>query len=166
MWLNKWCGILALEFLDEKDYLNPFQSGFSPSFGTESAMITFDRWPSLRTRWGSKFLLVLLDLSAVFNNIDHSILLDWLDKLGLGILSCHSSAPSTGPRWWCWVTSVCHLALTIWEITGISPITHAFQYLHESTGSSMPPICKCHSFLHAIIHRRSSGSPRVLSECQ
>uniref|UniRef100_A0A8D2LLU3 Reverse transcriptase domain-containing protein n=1 Tax=Varanus komodoensis TaxID=61221 RepID=A0A8D2LLU3_VARKO len=70
--------------LDETDYLDPFQSGFRPRYGTESALVAlYDDLCRERDR-GSASLLVLLDLSAAFNTIDHGILLDRLAGLGVG----------------------------------------------------------------------------------
>ncbi|KAF7234897.1 E3 ubiquitin-protein ligase TRIM21 [Varanus komodoensis] len=70
--------------LDEADYLDPFQSSFRPGYGTESALVAlYDDLCREKDR-GSASLLVLLDLSAAFNTIDHGILLDRLAGLGVG----------------------------------------------------------------------------------
>ncbi|KAF7239428.1 Visinin-like protein 1 [Varanus komodoensis] len=70
--------------LDETDYLDPFQSGFRPGYGTESALVAlYDDLCRERDR-GSASLLVLLDLSVAFDTIDHSILLNRLAGLGVG----------------------------------------------------------------------------------
>ncbi|KAF7245360.1 RNA-directed DNA polymerase from mobile element jockey [Varanus komodoensis] len=71
-------------FLDETDYLDPFQSGFRPGYGTESALVAlYDDLCREKDR-GSASLLVLLDLSAAFDTIDHGILLNRLAGLGVG----------------------------------------------------------------------------------
>ncbi|KAF7238147.1 Sperm-associated antigen 17 [Varanus komodoensis] len=70
--------------LDETDYLDPFQSGFRPGYGTESALVAlYDDLCRERDR-GSASLLVLLDLSAAFDTINHGILLNRLVGLGVG----------------------------------------------------------------------------------
>ncbi|KAF7236187.1 putative RNA-directed DNA polymerase from transposon BS [Varanus komodoensis] len=70
--------------LDETDYLDPFQSGFRPGYGTESALVAlYDDLCREKDR-GSASLLVLLDLSAAFDTIDHGILLDRFAGLGVG----------------------------------------------------------------------------------
>ncbi|KAF7248501.1 RNA-directed DNA polymerase from mobile element jockey, partial [Varanus komodoensis] len=70
--------------LDENDYLDPFQSGFRPRYGTESALVTlYDDLCRERDK-GSASLLVLLDFSAAFNTINHGILLDRLAGPGVG----------------------------------------------------------------------------------
>ncbi|KAF7242950.1 putative RNA-directed DNA polymerase from transposon BS [Varanus komodoensis] len=75
--------------LDETDYLDPFQSGFRPGYGTESALVAlYDDLCRERDR-GSASLLVLLDLSAAFDTIDHGILLNRIAGLGVG-----------GTAWW------------------------------------------------------------------
>ncbi|KAF7244380.1 putative RNA-directed DNA polymerase from transposon BS [Varanus komodoensis] len=70
--------------LDETDYLDPFQSGFRPGYGTESALVAlYDDLCREKDR-GSASLLVLLELSAAFDTINHGILLDRLAGLGVG----------------------------------------------------------------------------------
>ncbi|KAF7241729.1 putative RNA-directed DNA polymerase from transposon BS [Varanus komodoensis] len=70
--------------LEETDYLDPFQSGFRPGYSTESALVAlYDDLCREKDR-GSTSLLVLLDLSAAFDTIDHGILLDRLAGLGVG----------------------------------------------------------------------------------
>ncbi|KAF7246247.1 Kappa-type opioid receptor [Varanus komodoensis] len=79
--------------LDETDYLDPFQSGFRPGYGTESALVTlYDDLCRERDR-ESASLLVLLDLSVAFDTIEHGILLDRLAGLGVGgtALQCFCS---------------------------------------------------------------------------
>ncbi|KAF7235057.1 hypothetical protein EYD10_18093, partial [Varanus komodoensis] len=57
--------------LDETDYLDPFQSGFRPGYGTECASVAlYDDLCREKDR-GSASLLVLLDLSVAFDTIDH-----------------------------------------------------------------------------------------------
>uniref|UniRef100_A0A8D2L0K3 Reverse transcriptase domain-containing protein n=1 Tax=Varanus komodoensis TaxID=61221 RepID=A0A8D2L0K3_VARKO len=78
--------------LDETDYLDPFQSGFRPGYCTESALVTLYNDLCRERDRGSASLLVLLDLSAAFDTIDHGILLDRLAGLGVG---------GTALRWFC-----------------------------------------------------------------
>ncbi|KAF7243586.1 putative RNA-directed DNA polymerase from transposon BS, partial [Varanus komodoensis] len=60
------------------------RSGFRPGYGTESALVAlYDDLCRERDR-GSASLLVLLDLSAAFDTIDHGILQDRLAGLGVG----------------------------------------------------------------------------------
>lgn len=59
--------------MEETDYLGPFRSGFRPGHGTEASLVD-DIWQE-RDR-GTVTLLVLLDLSAALNIVDHSSLLE------------------------------------------------------------------------------------------
>ncbi|KAF7250327.1 Microtubule-associated serine/threonine-protein kinase 4 [Varanus komodoensis] len=69
--------------LEETDYLDPFQSGFRSGYGTESALVALYN-DLCREGRGCVSLLVLLDLSAAFDTIDHGVLLDRLAGLGVG----------------------------------------------------------------------------------
>lgn len=73
--------------LDETDYLDLFQTGFRPGFGTKTVLVGLmdDRRQGLDR--GNASFLVLLDLSAAFDTINHGIL-TW----GLGTLLCNGSA--------------------------------------------------------------------------
>ena len=68
-------------FLQSNSTLEVFQSGFRPHHSTEMALLKVLNDLLLSSDKGFISLLVLLDLSAGFDTIDHLILIDRLENL-------------------------------------------------------------------------------------
>uniref|UniRef100_A0A803SYC2 Reverse transcriptase domain-containing protein n=1 Tax=Anolis carolinensis TaxID=28377 RepID=A0A803SYC2_ANOCA len=71
-------------FLEDTDFLDRSQSGFRPGFSTETALVALVDDLRRELDRGRVTLLVLLDISAAFDTIDHGILLGRLSGMGLG----------------------------------------------------------------------------------
>uniref|UniRef100_A0A669DS15 Reverse transcriptase domain-containing protein n=1 Tax=Oreochromis niloticus TaxID=8128 RepID=A0A669DS15_ORENI len=79
--LEKLVFIQINDFLNDKQILEIFQSGFRVNHSTETALLKVLN--DIRCNWDSQKLsvLVLLDLSAAFDTVDHTILLNRLKHM-------------------------------------------------------------------------------------
>ena len=76
-------------FLDTHSLLEPFQSGFKALHSTELALLKVFHDLLLTTDTGDCAILILLDLTAAFDTVDHNILISrlehWVDIKGTAL---------------------------------------------------------------------------------
>ena len=70
-------------YLDDHGINDMFQSAYRPNHSTETALVKIFNYISLALGTGKKVVLCLLDLSAAFDTLKHSVLIDRLREIGL-----------------------------------------------------------------------------------
>ena len=81
--LEKYVASQIRQYMDSNDLFDVFQSAYRPAHSCETALVRIqdDILHSLDNR--NTVILVLLDLSAAFNTVNHRLLLDKLHKIGI-----------------------------------------------------------------------------------
>uniref|UniRef100_A0A803TLI7 Reverse transcriptase domain-containing protein n=1 Tax=Anolis carolinensis TaxID=28377 RepID=A0A803TLI7_ANOCA len=71
------------QFLEDTAGLDPFQSGFRPGHGTETVLVAITDELRHQSDSGGSALLVLLDLTAVFDTVDYDLMIHRLAMSGV-----------------------------------------------------------------------------------
>ena len=81
--LEKYVASQIRQYMDSNDLFDVFQSAYRPAHSCETALVRIqdDILYSLDNR--NTVILVLLDLSAAFDTVDHRLLLDKLHEIGI-----------------------------------------------------------------------------------
>ncbi|XP_032366676.1 LOW QUALITY PROTEIN: uncharacterized protein LOC116685831 [Etheostoma spectabile] len=81
--LEKVVFIQLQTFLEINSILDKFQSGFRSRHSTESALLKVHNDIALSVDAGNPAVLVLLDLTAAFDTVDHAVLVSRLEHVGI-----------------------------------------------------------------------------------
>ncbi len=123
-------------FLKKNGIWEDFQSGFRPDHSTETALIRVTNDLLLSSDRGCTSLLVLLDLSAAFDTIDHNILMNRLENF-VGIsgsaLTWFKSYLSDRHQFLA-VNEEVSITSAVWSTSRLSTRAVTFHALHVTLG--------------------------------
>lgn len=74
--------VAVFNFLKDASVLDPFQSGFCASYGTDIVLVTFTDDLHKQMDQGRSALLLLHDLTPVFDMVDHDFLTHHFTYMG------------------------------------------------------------------------------------
>jgi len=109
------------------DIYEEFQSGFRPRLSTETALVKITNDLLLASDQGCISLLVLLDLSAAFDTIDHDILIDRLQN--------YPGIQGQALRWFrSYLSNRYHFVYLNGEASQISPVKYGVPHVRVCQG--------------------------------
>ncbi len=115
-WKN-FVSLIVLLLAKKNDIYKEFQSGFRPQHSTETAFVKITNYLLLASDQGCILLLVLLDLSAAFDTIDHDILIDRLQN--------YTCIQGQGLRWFrSYLSNRYHFIYLNGELSQLSPVKY------------------------------------------
>ncbi len=127
-------------YLDTFNILHPFQSSFRALHSTESALLKVTNVILLSIDSGSSAILILLDLSAAFDMVDHDILLQRLECV-VGVQSLRLvRLILKGEDFFCkyWISYFTACTHPLWCSTGIHSWPSFVFPLHAPLGLNTP----------------------------
>lgn len=81
--LEKHVNFILSAFLESNKLLHPSQAGFRPGHGTETALLAVMEKSRRIIDTGGSAAVIMLDLSAAFDTVNHSLLVERLRKMGI-----------------------------------------------------------------------------------
>ncbi len=155
-------------FLSQNDKLDAKQSGFRSGHSTETALLSVTEALRIAKADSKSSVLILLDLSAAFDTVNHQILLSTLSSLGITGISLHwfeSYLTARSFRVACGgEVSKAHQLVTgvpQGSVLGPPPLLH-IHYItgshHTGTWLRLPLLCWWHTALSLFSTRWSNGS--------
>ncbi len=155
-------------FLAQNNILDNNQSGFRSGHSTETALLSVTEALRLARAASKSSVLILLDLSATFDTVNHQILMSTLRKMGISgtallWFESYLSDRSFRVSWRCEVSKSQLLATGVPQGSVLGPLSLLHLHVVIRIGYSeawlfLPLLCWWHSTLLLIPTRWSDGN--------